>query len=407
MKYLLVIIFTLGVFVQNSNAQNSELVGSWLLIKVETDGKIQKPYQVTEFTTKGKMVMMGMEVAVWKYNKKTNSVEMESDFDEDFSGVAKIVKLDKDELIFEKDNTKIFYQKLDKNKITSNNKNSGLLGIWFFKGEPFPYANTYLTFKEPDEFTMIQKQEGMESSSEGTWIFDNKEMVVILIGLRGEDMLKGENNVLNVSDESLNLENNGKVFKANKKVKKAGKDGGIEHLTFTEDDFYNENGDFKYYDHEEKLPWRNWSEMKTGLLNVKQLVYNYSTMLSGSETFETKTLTADVKATLEEEGFSIDNVFNGYDRYNLPDDSEFYVSSEYTYPLYPVEDDVFRVVGNEEITTPAGTFACTVLEGINDSGALKKLWMINDKIGVYDKIIDEDPDETWGHYKVYELKTIE
>jgi hypothetical protein len=250
---------------------------------------------------------------------------------------------------------------------------------------------------------MIQKEEGMRANFSGTWIFNDKNSSLIIIGLRGEDSFHGENKIVKISTENMDLENNGTVFKG---IKKAQNGTKIERLGFTEDVFYNEDGDYKYYDEAEKLPWRNWSEMKTDLLNVKQLVYNCSTLLSGTEVFETKTLTADVKATLEEEGFVIDNIFKGYDRYNLPDDAEFYVSTEYSYPLYPIEDDIFRVVGNEEITTPEGTFACTVLEAVNDSGALKKLWMINDKIGVYAKIIEDDPDETWGHYYVYELQAI-
>jgi hypothetical protein len=146
--------------------------------------------------------------------------------------------------------------------------------------------------------------------------------------------------------------------------------------------------------------------MKTGLLNINQLVYNYSTLISGTNAFETKTLTADVKATPEEEGFVIDDVFNGFDRYNLPEDAEFYENPEYTNPLYPLNEETFRVVGSEKITTPAGTFDCTVVEAVNDSEVLKKLWMISDQIGIYAKIIEENPDEVWGHYSVYELQEI-
>ncbi|WP_347840664.1 hypothetical protein [uncultured Draconibacterium sp.] len=403
MKHLLIVVFTLAFFVQNCFAQNSKLYGSWLLTRVDAGGQVQKPYQVSEFTSDGKMLMMGMEVASWKYNKSTNSIEMESDFDKDFNGIAKIVKLDKDELIFDKDDVKVFYQKLNETKITSNNKNSGLFGTWEFKDVPYSEATTLITFTEPDQFKIIHKEEGYSSNSDGTFIFNKQNSSLIMAGLRCEDTFHGENRVVKISGEKLALEHNETTFKGIKKVQK---DTKIEHLTFAEDDFYTEGGDYKYYDDEEKLPWRNWSEMKSGLLNVKQLVYNYSTLVEGSESFETKTLTADVRATPDEEGFAIDNIFVGYDRYNLPDDVEFHVSNEYSNPLYPLEDDVFRVVGKEQITTPAGTFDCTVLEGINDSGTLKKLWMVTDKIGVYAKIIDDNPDEFWGYYSVYELQEI-
>lgn len=402
MKHLLVIIFTLGFFVQNSIAQNSKLVGSWLVTKVEAGGEIQEPYQVTEFTSSGKMVMMGMEVASWKYNKNTNSIEMESDFDKDFSGVAKIVKLNADELIFIKDDVKVFYQKLDENKIAANNKISGVIGTWVLKGVPYPYANTYLTFKEPDEFTMIQKQEGMESSSKGTWIFDKQKMSLIMIGLRGEDILKGENKVVKIDDETIELENNGTVFNANKKAENAVE---IEHLTFTEDDFFTEDGDFKYEADLEKLPWQDPMMMMMSLVNVKHLVYKYSVLVENAGVFEDIILTADVVSNPQEQELSIDNVFYGYDRYNLPEDTALPSNDDYDHILYPDEENTFRLAGSEEITTPAGTFNCTVVEVITSRDACKKLWMIIDKPGVYAKIIEDKPG-TWGYYNVYELQAI-
>jgi hypothetical protein len=403
MKKLTVLIVVLIAFTGFANAQKSKLIGSWLITKVEVNARVEKPYQFTGFSEDGKMIMMGMDVGTWSYNKSINTIDMESGFDKDFNGAYKIDKLDGKTLIMTKEGIKIFYTKIDETKIAAANKNSGLMGMWEFKNVPYSDATTLVTFAEPDEFTMIQKEEGMRANLSGTWIFDKQNTALIMIGLRSEDTFNGENMVFKINEENLELENNGTVFKGNKKAQNTIK---IERLSFNEGDFYTEDGDYKYYGEEEKLPWRNWSKMKTGLLNIKQLVYNYSTLISGTEAFETKTLTADVKATLEEEGFIIDNIFNGYDRYNLPEDAEFYNNTDYSTPLYPLEDDVYRIVGNEEITTPAGTFDCTVLEGVNDSGALNKIWLINDKIGVYAKIIEDDPDETWGHYHVYELQAI-
>jgi len=47
-----------------------------------------------------------------------------------------------------------------------------------------------------------------------------------------------------------------------------------------------------------------------------------------------------------------------------------------------------------------------VVEALSDSDVLKKLWMINDRLGIYARIIEEDPDETFGHYIIYELQEI-
>ena len=82
------------------------------------------------------------------------------------------------------------------------------------------------------------------------------------------------------------------------------------------------------------------------------------------------------------------------------------INRNFSNPIYPLEGILYRVVGEEQITTPAGTFECTVLEAVNYSDVLKKLWMVNDKIGVYAKIIEENPDENSGYYYIYELQEI-
>lgn len=64
-----------------STAQKSDLVGSWLMTKAEVAGEIQTPYFVTEFNVDGKMLVMGMDIGTWEYNKNNNSIAMKSEFD--------------------------------------------------------------------------------------------------------------------------------------------------------------------------------------------------------------------------------------------------------------------------------------------------------------------------------------
>jgi len=403
MKKLLFIMFVFMALAGITSAQKAELLGSWLMTKAEVNGEVQTPYFVTEFKEDGRFFVMGMDAGTWEFNTTENSIIMKSELDKDFNGEEKVLKLSKKELLVDKNGAKLLYRKIDAPAIEKENEHSGLFGMWEFTDEPYAGVITLLTFSAPDEFTMIQKEEGSVARLSGTWIFDQEEALLFMIGLRGEDILHGENKVIRIHDDAMELESNGKLFKAKRKAKSAQK---IERLCFTEADFYTEEGDYKYYEDEEKLPWRDFGEMKMGLLNIKQLVYNYATLINGTDAFENKTLTADVQASLEEEGFSVDNIFIGYDRYNLPEDAAFPENTEYYKPLYPLMVDIFRVVGNEQITTPAGTFDCTVVEAIADSGARMKMWMISDKLGVYAKVIVDDPDDSFGYYFVYELKEI-
>ena len=113
-----------------------------------------------------------------------------------------------------------------------------------------------------------------------------------------------------------------------------------------------------------------------------------------------------MEASLEEEGYLIDYIFYGYDSFNPPDDTQIPPNPSYDIDLYPLNEDIYRITGSEQITTPAGTFDCTVIEALGDSDLLKKLWMINDRLGIYARISEEDPDENFGHYAIYELQEI-
>ncbi len=385
------------------NAQKPELVGSWLMTKAEVGNEIQNPYFVTEFNEDGTMMVMGMEAGTWDYNKTGNAIVMKSELDKDFNGVGKILNLTEKELVVDKDGAKLYYIKIDADKVAATNKQSGLLGMWTIEDKPYEGTTTLVQFSEPDEFKIIEKDEGSESRLSGTWIFDKQNSLLIMIGLRGEDMLKGESKIIKIDENTFELENNGELFKAAKKAKSNVK---IERLTFSEDDFYDENGDYKYSADEEKLPWRDWSETKNSLRNVKQLVYSFSKLINGTENFETKILTANVSITDTEEGFSIDNIFKGFDRNNLPEDAEFPTNTEFDHPLYPLTENTFRIVATEQITTKAGTFNCTVLEVAADFDLREKLWMINDKPGIYAKVVIDVPDPLFGSYEVYELQEI-
>ncbi|MCF8373872.1 MAG: hypothetical protein K9H64_19775 [Bacteroidales bacterium] len=400
-KTAILILFVAFAF--SSNAQQSKLIGSWLMIKAEVAGEVQKPYFVTEYTDDGKMIVMGMDAGTWEYNKAGNTLVLKSEFDKDFNGEGKILEISETKLVVSKDGAKLFYMKIDQDKIVENNQKSGLMGMWEFNDVPYPGANMLVTFKEPDEFNIIQKEEGLEARLNGTWIFDKQKMSLIMIGLRGEDTFKGENKVVKIDEEAIELENDGMVFKAKRKIQNTTK---IERLTFSEDDFYTEDGAYKYEADEQNLPWTDPYEMINSLVNVKHLVYTFSTLIEDTEAFTSKTLTADVHANLEEESLSIDFIFYGYDNYNLPDDTELPPNSEFRTKLFPVSTNLFRIVGQEQITTSAGTFDCTVVEAIENYDTRKKLWMITDKPGIYAKIIEDTPGD-FGKYNIYELQEIQ
>ena len=230
---------------------------------------------------------------------------------------------------------------------------------------------------------------------------------------------KADNAIEMISDIDKNCNGKAKILKlsANKMVYK--KDALEYHFTresensvkltnleFSEADFFTEDGNYKYDGEKEKLPWQDIVAMIRNMEEVGSLVYDYSEWNETTKSFDKKQLTADVIASSEEMALSIDYIFYGYDKYNLPEDAELPSNNDYTTSLYPEQEINFRITVTEELTTPAGAFTCTVIEAV-EAETKKMLWMINDQPGVYAKIIIEKPGMFGAFYHgVFELNNI-
>ncbi|MBV1923255.1 MAG: hypothetical protein KUG68_04415, partial [Flavobacteriaceae bacterium] len=321
----------------------------------------------------------------------------------------KILSLTNKELIVENNGVKVTYQKLDLKKIATANKKSRLFGTWEFKGVPYSYAKTFVTFREPNEFTIIEKQEGMESTLNGEWMFNKNDMSLIMIGLRGEDTFKGQNKIIKINGETLELINNSNAYKGFKKVEKIIKVKNtikIDSLTFSEEDFYTEDGEYKYNNERSKLPWHDLHLQLEKISETKKLVYSYAKLNEETNTFDTKLLNANVYVKVENQSFKVDNIFYGYDRSNTPEDVRFLENDENgDYALYPLNESTYRVVGEEELTLKIGAFNCTVVEAVNSNEELLKIWLIINKPAIIAKLI-KTSEQTNPHYSIYELQEI-
>ncbi|MBD0778055.1 hypothetical protein HPE56_09640 [Maribacter sp. ANRC-HE7] len=218
MKQIYLIVIVITSCVGFSNAQEEQINGHWLVTKITQGDESYEPFFIQNFKENGKLEVMGQELGTWGYHKKSNAIIMMSDFDKDYNGEGKILKLTGAELVVLKDGTKINYEKLDRAEIAASNKKSNINGMWQFKNLPSEYISSYISFREPDEFTIIQKSENSETKLKGTWIFNKKDMSLIMIGLRGENMPIGKNKIVRLTDDMLELENDGKIFIVERKI---------------------------------------------------------------------------------------------------------------------------------------------------------------------------------------------
>jgi len=398
MKKGSLVLFVMLILSANIMAKESPIIGQWLLTKVEMEGNVEEVYSEVEFKSDGYAEMEGRVFGEWKYNKKSKTVTIESEMIKEFAGERKVTKLNKNELVLSGSKVKMFFTKLNEENIEAENKNSKLEGSWKILTES---GFKILIFELPNVLSIKEKFDGGSSSVGGTWIFNSTDKSLIIMANDRE--LSGLNKVVKQSGNELELENRGNTIKALKLEKSSIK---IERLSFSEEDFYDENGDYKYDDEEGKLKWNDPYKLIVSMEKVKQLVYNFSTLIEGTETFETKELSSNVSTNVDEGMMSFDNIFIGFDRESTPEDYEMpiaYYSSDIK--LFPFESDTYRVVSEEEITTPAGTFNCTVVEAIGDFDENMKLWMVNNKPGILAKVIKDKPGD-FGHFIVFELVEI-
>ena len=181
----------------------------------------------------------------------------------------------------------------------------------------------------------------------------------------------------------------------------------IEHLPFEEEDFFTEDlENYKYSNEKDKLPWQDFHLLLGQLSDIKQLVYSCRQLIEETNTFETKILKADVYVKVENQRLKIDNIFNGYDRYNAAEGDVYLGDYENgNADLYPLDERMFRVIGQEDLTLNLGTVNCTVIEALNDNEKLK-IRLMNDKPAIIAKVIKEPREDSNSHYSIYELQEI-
>ena len=278
---------------------------------------------------------------------------------------------------------------------------SQIIGQWNLikmqKGDKAKTVDSGVIFEEGGitKLGFFNMEEIMEA---GTWEYIPSDNSILMISTIDKSV-NGKAEIIKVTDDELQYKKDGVVYSLVKYVESE-ETGAM--LNFSESDFFTEDGDYKYEGEEEKLPWKDLSAMVISLKDVNHLVYKCAKLNEGTNTYDDKLLTADVLANPDEMSLSIDYIFYGFDRYNLPEDMEVPSNTEYGNLLYPEKEFNFRITATEEITTPAGTFVCTVIEAAQ-AEIQKKLWMINDKPGIYAKIIIEKP----GMFGAYSLQIFE
>lgn len=147
----------------------------------------------------------------------------------------------------------------------------------------------------------------------------------------------------------------------------------------------------------DNFSWFDFEARTAYLKNTTELKYRKSVFLDEFDVFTTEELSA--KVYKDDNSISMDEIFT-----NIPE-------GEYTEDniFYPLEGPfIYYTVGEKEITVPAGTFKCMVIDTDSfSSGNRTRLYMIENRPGVYAKVINIEDKFDGELFTMYELESIE
>ena len=372
-------------------AQKNEITGHWQLVSVETPQRKQNPNFLVNFKSDGAFVVMGGKLAEWKYDDRKNAVIFSNAMSKQMEGKAKIVELSADKMVLKKDDLVYNYEKIDFAKLTETNEKSGLLGEW--KSVDKENNQRFFNFASPNEVTIISVDYGSTETVRGNWLYKPESKSVIISSFtpdyRGEYAVEFKGNELVLTADETKY-----VCKKTEK-----KDTG--KLDFKYEDF-GEN------DYPELPIWNDFSEMVATLSNIAELEYDYAKSVKGTSNFTHAKIIKKIEVNGEKPSVRFTNFYVfGENREQTGERIKNNLRESFN-SFFPLDEPgPYRIVGKENVSVPAGNFACTVVEGIDGETKIK-YWMIDELPGVYAKIIrqEESPFGDGDDYSVQTLNKI-
>ena len=147
-----------------------------------------------------------------------------------------------------------------------------------------------------------------------------------------------------------------------------------------------------------ELPWTE-KALKKAIAVGDKIIY----AMSGTDKYGT-----EQKDDFCHEVKKIEGRIISYISYNMPADGskpnitgdhEVFFPKDGTSPYFSYMRPKIKIINKEDITVPAGTFECTVVELKNMFGEVQKVWMINNLPGIYAKVTEEN--------RIYSLKEVQ
>ncbi len=418
----LVLVFVMLLTVSIASAKGPKFLGSWMSEKVIANGAVHQMFMPITFEDDNDMISEDMVFGIWRFNKKTKLINVTSFFAKEFNGDWSIEQLSKEKLVLKKGEFEWHLFAYDKSAITATNASLGLSGLWKLESKTIiqssgaeenleeaveeaveeeaveeaveeggnqeesyqkeyqePLPNLYLSFEDID-YSLKEISDGYSSSSKGQWMYKPKQNSILFIAGRRSAFI-GEAKIIEHTDKNFSFENNGAKYVFEKKESVE-----IKPLTF----------DYEYLDNhrndEVMLPWGEFDKLLTQMSSINTMMYSKGVFNSELGIFDNSAVNYETKVEDDYQVIITENTIldDGSIEENQMSIGEDYGSENIFFPLERLDD--YIILGKETIGVPAGTFNCTVVIGIGEDDVKYKLWMIDDKPGVYAKIITQKED---------------
>jgi len=370
---ILSIIITVSTFI-SVNAQTIEN-NDWFIKTVDMNGKKNNLYQHIMFKPDGYTQIEGRVFGRWVFNKKENTITIESRMAKEFAGIWEITKLTNKELIIKLDKTQMYMEIYNEKQIFSENEKSNLFGIWYTN--TYDGDREYYKFEKPDNCNSISASLNQVggSKSEGVWFYSSKEKTLTIpthyMFISGTSKIKkaSKNKIVlkhERGDITLNrvieLNYNKEIMPYNVTADFFTKRGLIKNKELLQNTIY------KFEDSEKNIN-------ANSLEKIKKLTYKKRNYIKNFNTFAEFELAIEI-----DNNKSYYNIFRGFGASNVE-------KNNYLFPIKEAGTfDEVTQFNDTETTVKAGKFLCNIFY-VEFKDIKLLLYMIKNNPGVYAKII--------------------
>ena len=357
-----------------------QMAGKWLWVSYADGNRITKPYQPVVFTRDGKILFNGIKIAGWTYRK--GQITLHSEAEPSFNGKFRVKWRGGGHLLVEKNGIRLEFRRWTDDFLLRT-----LAGVWLYYGDPEVYLkigdSSMLT-----EFVLTDYGTGM-SVATGIYLPEEKQIVIRNPG----GYFTGTYKVEQENEREMTLERNGKTYDLIQDME-----------TAPPPPLYFSREDFSAGGNEARLPWKqiSWLDYDTSL------IYHYQrlTYIEGLERYRIANEFDRHQRNRNNETFCIARYLFKISgkRMRISENCKGNVMQSHN-PFFPMpRPDRFRIVSTDSLyETEDFSLHCTVVEGIHGNKKFR-YWMINDRPGVYARIVVQYPGDRDGEtYYIREL----